>query len=413
MKRSCVAISWDARESVYGVRAEKDGKSRRITVIGAAAEYSEGDFTARLKKVYDQLVTGEHDYVIMGGTTTGELVFDLKMPRLAPSAVPAALTYELPCLLPKSSDDFCRSFRVVNRGSAVATENIIRIDLMPVKEWERLLSNLDAAGIQADGVINPFMAADPLLADKDIFWPALDEEYLFSRPQRDGLRQMVTVEQEKQPEAIKADELAELSEAAQSIQNDENYIPALLLARYALDGHLTADRKGLLPLPGQLQPQRCVMWRRLAVAMGIVTFLLLGLLLGRSWHDARNRYEKIVAAQERVNGLLTKQQKLIMKNLATEKMLQKIAETKPGSTEVPVILAHLTRKLPEKMWVTNFRSKDQSIDLTITTSEDNDNILTLLSENGVFVAKNLRKQRSYDGSTTLQLFLETAAEGKK
>jgi|GEM_PF-6758766 len=406
--RSCVVLTWNREREVRGVRTEKNGRNDLPAVVAVAGPFREGELGQRLHSAYAQLVTDEPDCILLGGMLPGELLFDLAMPKIIESAIPSALAYELPCVLPQNPENYRQSFRVVNRGAADAKENHLRLWLAPEPEWDRLIGEIDAAQLKVDAVLHPWLAVDPLLADRDLWLSDWEDEYAFCRQERKELRQMVPCGDDPMPDGVNPEEL--ISNRTETAL-EAAWLPAILLARYAHDSYFAADRKTLFRLPGSCQPQRCVRWRQLAVALGIITFILLLLLAGRNWHDARTRYTQITEAEAKVGMLLVKQQRIVQKNLVIEKAIQKIAETKSGNAEIPALLLHLTKKLPDKMWITSFRCKDQAVDLTISAGEDNDNILTLLSENGICVAKNLRKQRNPDGTSVLQLFLELPGSG--
>ena len=154
MAKKCVAILWDIRQRVFGVRLEKNASGALILTAYAQSIESRITFAERLREVYLELDHGRADYVVVGGAV-GELICqELVMPEMKFSELHDALGYQLRSLLPIDLSQLNLAFRKMVLPDRAGFCRV-RVQAAPGKPLQATFDALAAAGIKADLFLHP------------------------------------------------------------------------------------------------------------------------------------------------------------------------------------------------------------------------------------------------------------------
>ncbi len=194
------------------------------------------------------------------------------------------------------------------------------------------------------------------------------------------------------------------------LDNERNFSPAERVLRY-LPSDPAVKNLSLLReavIPADIRPVRHRRWKRLYQ-------LLLGLLLVAAFGVLWNRYERF---SEDYDTLTERRQQLehdLEEAAATTRTLvqakelaRKITENKIGSTAVLPLLADLSERLPEYMWLAGYTQSGDMIELTIMSTKDDPDLPRTLSKSTIYQFINQRKTtRPEDQSTTFTVKLRS------
>ena len=200
--KECVSIFWDALGSVRGVRAVFHKGMPEIVATAVSndntpasptnsANTTSPDTNRRksgIEKVLRALDPNGEAYAIAGGPVSGELVFELKMPRLSGNNLSSALEFELPRQIPLPLEECVWSHRVIGE-LAGESEIAVRVWVASKKAWGHLLEELSGGAVKIDQVVSPHMASIPSVAGHMAFMPSVDPGYGLSLAES-GLREM-------------------------------------------------------------------------------------------------------------------------------------------------------------------------------------------------------------------------------
>ena len=241
MSGKCLAIIWDNRQRVYGVRLEKSAAGALVLTQFAEAPESRKSFAERLRSVYDALTESGDELTVLGGAIADLVCVELRLPDLKPQELHEALNYQLRCLLPVEIGDIAYAFRRLPPDEPSRCR--LRVEVVPKARLETLFEDIRQSGVRADLLTHPFMAVDPLLADREVFFPDIDPDFSLSRSGDDGLRHINVLELlGERPEEIHLPELVK-----------RNRRKAPDLCGGGAVGRLSAERR-LAPEPPDASP---------------------------------------------------------------------------------------------------------------------------------------------------------------
>ena len=164
MSGKWLAIIWDNRQRVYGVRLEKSAAGALVLTQFAEAPESRKSFAERLRSVYDALTESGDELTVLGGAIADLVCVELRLPDLKPQELHEALNYQLRCLLPVEIGDIAYAFRRLPPDEPSRCR--LRVEVVPKARLETLFEDIRQSGVRADLLTHPFMAVDPLLADR-------------------------------------------------------------------------------------------------------------------------------------------------------------------------------------------------------------------------------------------------------
>ncbi len=415
--RECLALSWDEALSVYGARVRLVGKGR-LSVTGIArldaGRDGEDGFSERLRQACSEL-GADSGCAVAGGFLPGAVCFETFITKLGAVETRQALSFELPRAIPFPVEDLAWNYRIVGDGETHGKPgfSIARVFAAPEREWSRLISALDAAGIKADAVVFPFMAVGEGSDEKGFCLEGIDGEFSFCGGFENSLLEMRHCEKTE----LSEDFFSGFDGLDKLIDNDselrEKLAPCLLLATYALSGNFSRDAQ--LELPEKLRPQR-FKFLKLAAAVLIATAILSGVgFAGRKLWSAHHRLGMVKRAQSEINKRIEKIKAANKKSLALDELIGKISEASSGNADLLMCLHYLSKKLPASMWVTNFSVRGDKIDVTIKSFGKAEDLLAHLRGSPFFSTDNIRKRRNSDGSVYvyLKLVRGTVKDDKK
>ncbi len=397
----CLAIAWNEENRVVGAVLEKVRHADKPVLVEHIIPTASMPFPEQLAEAYNQLNANDIDLIILGGHMDEAVCFELAMPKLSVHELRNALAFELPRQLPCGTEALSVFYRQIG-GGGDSTLSLVRIFAVKSRVWEQLLSHIAIAGITADVVCHPFMAADPVFAGKDIYLPEVEKGVIFSAPSdQAGLRQVTYVSATAEKPCLEYQELFHCN--AGTSADIDHLLSAGLLGAYGL-GAAAADRRSLSPLPDNLRPQRCKFLKWMAAGLALFAGILLLGLGYRCWTDAHHRMLAVKNEVSKVERLLAQQQKKIKMTEELGKITGKLLEA-ADEPNMLQLMGELTRILPESMWITSLRSSNRKVNLTIQAANDRDDITTPLSRLNGYMVENLRKQRNPNNTTVLYVTL--------
>ena len=243
MSGKCLAIIWDNRQRVYGVRLEKSAAGALVLTQFAEAPESRKSFAERLRSVYDALTESGDELTVLGGAIADLVCVELRLPDLKPQELHEALNYQLRCLLPVEIGDIAYAFRRLPPDEPSRCR--LRVEVVPKARLETLFEDIRQSGVRADLLTHPFMAVDPLLADREVFFLDIDPDFSLSRSGDDGLRHINVLELlGERPEEIHLPELVKRNR--RKAPDRPVYAAAVILPRGCVIDGLN-DSKKLTP----------------------------------------------------------------------------------------------------------------------------------------------------------------------
>jgi len=420
----CAVLTWDQDQRVYGLNAARN-KQRRIEITGHAVSESGAEVLAvNLAAVIEQLAPSEDQLIIAGGELSGSICFDLEMPKMAAADLKQAISYELTRHIPLDTENLILAHRIISPGPDAGdnSRQLVRIIAMEERQWNELITEFTSAGLKVDFIIHPFLVVDPLLAEEEsVFLPTIEKSFSFKRAEEKTGREMVFA---GSPETK---ELTELSHRYQECLKIDPYpltdrdadglapwSPALLLAAYGLSAELHGDRGSFTLIPRELFPERFRGLRRAFIALAAIAAILTLVLIGRYWWEARQRLKGILDEQAKVKVEIGKYQQKNEELVKIDEVAEAVNSTKLGNGEIVHCLHRLTTILPKEMWIYQFSSRDNYIDLNIRSNLKNDknNSISKLNS-GYLKTKQPHERRNPDGSLNIYLKLEYMSPVKR
>ena len=353
-------IFWNKSGDMTGHVFERGADKVGLTEKGSHSAAENSNFVERLREVNTALSEYSGDSIILSGCLPQTICLELALPPMKNSELADVLAFELPRILPSPVEYLAFFFRRV--------ENAVRICAMKRAIWEQFLADCSSAGVRFDAYIHPFMVADD---------GALLGGYRWQRDAVTGLCSMVAEE---------ADETD--GEFAES------------LAKYSFSPGFAGDCRYLSPIPQALKPQR-FRTHRLALAALLGFCVVIGGALGyRHWQDNRGYERAIYADIDQATYIAELYGREITGMQARSEAVQKLLWEANEIAPLP-LLEELTAALPNRAWVTGFRTGGGIVNLTAVSSERAEAVTSVFNGLDGFEVESLRQQIGGDGKTTL------------
>ena len=364
MAKKCVAILWDIRQRVFGVRLEKNASGALILTAYAQSIESRITFAERLREVYLELDHGRADYVVVGGAV-GELICqELVMPEMKFSELHDALGYQLRSLLPIDLSQLNLAFRKMVLPDRAGFCRV-RVQAAPGKPLQATFDALAAAGIKADLFLHPFMAVDPLFADKNVFLPEVEPDCYLTAAGEDGLRQIEVLELlDGRPEGIHLNDIVKRNR--RKAPDINGYAAATLLASYPLCGDYLLNRSGLAILPEELRCRRFVKLVRLIFVLLLFNVALLGVRFYQTVEQTRSASEELDADIKQMEALLSKKRHELSLLEKRQHLFEKHYDKIVDEQILLNFMQTITEAFPDSLYVTSLGYDQNAISLAVT-----------------------------------------------
>ncbi len=409
--RECVAIVWDGQNRISGVKA-KVTKEKTISVVKTVSS-GEGvvNFQESLAEAHKKLAPSENQIVVIGCDIPGCVFLELSIPRMPASELTNAIKYELPRHIPYNIDELAWEYRILPEEASDGKQKPYRVRVMAVvdKNWNTLVSEISNSGLKIDAFTHPLMAIDPFLRDVDVHMPSIDPDFIFRRRPGDGARVMAkadSVEAGMAGFGLSDSALFEELRLKWTPPEDnpsakiEDFLPCLLVTAYCLSEHFDDDAGSRLALPKEVMPQRFSGIRTFCIMLAVFAVVFSFGYLGRSWWDGKKRLNELNSEIARVKTLTRNLDKENSSKQALNDLIQQVESAEVGNHDLIASLHELTKQIPKEIWIINFTSNGNIIDLTMQEAKDSDNDLSRLKFK-YFTFTITSKKKNADGTTNI------------
>ncbi len=371
----------------------------------ASAQNIEFGLKNNLAAVCRELNPDGEIMTVAGAAINGSTVFEIPAPALPDKDLLNALAFEIPRHIPLPQEEALWAFRKFTPSKGAEGKSKVRIWALPRKEWENTIAVVADSGIKLDYIFSPFMAENEMASNIPFYLPQIEEHLAFSFNQ-ENFREMQFV---SDPLELKntfnefIEKHVEWDASIKELADRQQYYPCLMLAFFALADDFSANRNFLSELPPSMQPSRCRNLKIAAIALGIVSLASLLGLGFRNWSDSYSRLAAVKAEKGRVLRSIEKIRKSNISNREIDLTVKKIYEASPGNPEILQCLHFLSEALPENMYLQEFNSSGNSVELAIRTGGEGDTDSIAWNKTKLYSPENVRKRRNSDGSSDIYL----------
>ena len=384
-RTTAIALTWTADRQCQGVRVRRAGERFAVERIWSAS-FGEGQSLGdTLAEGVRALAADEACSVIVGPATPCCCCTDLTMPRLPPDELRKALAFELGRQSPLPAEKLVWGYRLLPETRRRQGKALVRLYGLREAEWQKLLDELGSMEFGVDAILPPEVALDPLLSEKPLFLPSGNGHGFLFAPAAKGGREIVLVP--APPTGVLGDpavapillnvalggELDSREPVAQ-----QAFLPALLLALYGLGSALHHDRTTGLPVPGELRVRRNRAGRFVAMLLAVYLLAILAAATVQRYQAGSRQFQALRAETQRLRAQISD----FRGRGETDDFLQNLeTEFKDAKFEKPPLalcLLEVTQRVGVDTWVQNFSWNDGKIDLELTTTNENLDVIPKL-----------------------------------
>ncbi|MBQ6474385.1 MAG: hypothetical protein IJJ33_20560 [Victivallales bacterium] len=352
------AFTWTVEGQCRAVVLERTSGGCRVKAHWA------GDVASKASAISEALATARRQldfpdgtYVVAGATNGGWGMAELAMPQLRPEELRGALAFELRKHTPLPVERLTWGYRVIPEENA-GKASMLRVRLFYVKTdvWRFWMSAVAGLG-HLDMVAAPAVLLDPVAEGKPVVIPGRRPfRYVPSQNGRDEIHASTTGEDGTPlplAELFPVEGVLLGSLEKEEVARQQEYLPAILMAMYALSPELTRDISTMPRVSEELRPRRYVALQLFCALLALVclTFLLIGSMMGlRIRLDRLNRIEKDIRAVETQTVALRKQIGQNSKEVA-QSLEEEIARYQFDFPGLPEVLTELTGIIKAPGWL--------------------------------------------------------------
>lgn len=275
----------------------------------------------------------------------------------------------------------------------------VNVCVVPETLFKLLASAFSSCSRYADNFIYPLLALKE--SDPAIYLPELEKDYEFSAGQWKR-----TDESKQSENDRKWDEIFRSTFALPADFDTKSFAGVLLIARLVASEEFGSLRDGIKVLPEQLRPVR---FRRKLICGAVLAALLVANLAWGwylKWSQDGDGYREIVSRAAALDSEAKKIKAALRRDSKNHKERQRVVASKPGEADILTDLAEFSRLLPQAAMVTNYRRGENSIDIIISSEDENINYPQLLKP----IAHKWRvgeiQQRQRGNSTSINVNLK-------
>ncbi|MBN1863792.1 MAG: hypothetical protein JW808_02705 [Victivallales bacterium] len=411
-QHECVSIYWTPDGSVHGVRAAKS--KTKLEVAGSTVAHGvKEELFHTASGAISVLTTPSTQLIVAGGNIPGSVCFDLSVPPMNDSDIRQAIHYELPRQVPCNPSEMVFGYRIIRAGSVgEGSKMLLRIFAILKADWNALITELSAAGIRIDAFMHPYQLVDPLLSEQEVFYmPDIDPDFMYSKDADSGIRQMVKMEVKSLDISPSPDTVCKalnFSTPETIAQKDlGRFMPAMILAAYALGPDFADKRNTRVLLPPEIVPERFRMLK-MSFFILLAVFVLMLLSLGaRHWWDSWSRMQSLLAEKNKVVKQIKEIREQNSRMAELDQAIVKLAESESGISSPAAYLHELSKIIPKDAWVIHVSTRGNAMDISLRASSDKRSaILPSLNNSNLFKAKNSYTRRNSDGSENIYINLD-------
>ena len=302
--------------------------------------------------------------------------FEVMLPPVGYLETAKLLAFELPRRVPAPVADLTVFFR---RFPPAGGQCHVRVFAVKTLEWHRVLENLH--DLKLDAVFHPFMVLPDTMVSP-VYLPEFDPDYIWDKVE--GQWSMLPKGNAK----------------LKPVGNLH-----ALIAKYALSPDFQRDKKHLSILPRELQLRHYRYWKIAVVILAMFT-IISAIVLGYLYIiDHRNIAMAIRHEVDETDYRREYLRQALERGRPVSETASKILDGLNVIDSLSV-MAQLTKVLPDTAWITNFRTGNGELAITLTASGNTDQINTALNQLPGFAMDSLRQQTNPDGSATFYVTLK-------
>lgn len=349
---SSIGLSWSAEGDCRAVKLELRSDGYHVVGAWQAESAEETDLAASVVRALDSLGIDESTRIIAGGDDTSCAGLDIAAPRLTGQDLRNALLFELRRHSPLPVDQLSWGYRAIP-GTARDNTQVVRLFYARDAEWTKWVENVSALGRRLDALLSPRLALDPAFSDLAV---RLTERVVLG-PLKEGRRELAGPGDDDTPvlgageKPLAVPRLRPGVLAEREPRDQSAFVPAIVLAAYALVGDPARDRKTLPPFPAELVPKRNRLTKTvaalLAVYVALVGALWIGLALKKSLGYRGELQRRIAKVEARIDELGQSRNSADIEKAIAEGLTQ----VTPNMPTMVDVLSELTDLIPQEYWV--------------------------------------------------------------
>ena len=357
-RTTSAAFTWTAEGQCRAVVLERTSGSCRVKAHWAA------DVSPKAATISEALANARHQldcpdgmYLIAGAINGGWGMADLTMPQLRPEELRGALAFELRKHTPLPVERLTWGYRIIPEENANKKATLrVRLFYVKTEAWRFWMTSVAGLG-HLDMVASPAVLLDPVAEGKSVIIPGRRPfRYVPSQNGRDELHASTTGENgaplalaELFPEeGLQAGSIEQLE-----VVKQQEFLPAIIMAMYALTPELTRDIATMPRVAEELRPRRYIAAQLLCGLLSLIclAFILIGCMMGlRIRLDRLNRIEKDIRAVETQIAALRKQIGQNSKEVA-QSLEEEISLYRFEAPGLPEVLTELTGIIKAPGWL--------------------------------------------------------------
>lgn len=404
LRKKCTVVFWNHDATVYGLNISAN-KNKLLVLQSASALNTEFGLKNNLAAVCRELNPEGEILTVGGAAINGSVIFEIPAPALPDKDLLNALAFEIPRHLPLPQEECLWTFRKFAPPKEAEAKSKVRVWALPRKEWENTIAIVADSGIKLDYIVNPFMAENESASGFSFYLPQLEKNLSFAF-NHESFREMQFVSNAFESQSNFKDFIdknVDWDLSLKDLGGKEQYFPCIMLALFALSNDFSMNRNFLPELPQGILPSRCRNLKVAAIILGIASVAALLGLGFRNWSDSYSRLAAVKTEKGRVLRSIEKIRKSNISNRETDLTVKKIYEASPGNPEILQCLHFLSEALPENMYLQEFNSSGNAVELAIRTGGEGDTDSIAWNKTKLYSPENVRKRRNSDGSSDIYL----------
>lgn len=357
-------VSFDTaaiRGGVFGIRA---GHWHLVAVSEKKLAGVKDDYTL-WRELWRELRGGSGLTLLTGAVPRGVL-FCLDAVALPPREQREALFMELPRQMLRPPAEPALQFLPVTDTDADGMTKL-NVYVSDQKSLYAATAPLRRGRLRADEFIHPLLVTAP--DDPPVFIPGLDSDFYFEG--RRFHRTDGTDELKEESLSKWRKIMDELFVRDAEITDFTNFLPVLLVARFAISGNFRRRRRELQFLPAELHPVRFRGQLRLTAVLASALLLMLLWSCGSERWREFSAYRAVVAETRELRRKNDSMQGALKRSSREQKDIAKVLNSNFGEGDVIGQLAAFSKLLPQDVMVTDFRWSESGIDLVLQSESEN------------------------------------------
>ncbi len=393
-RKSSVGLAWTPDGKCWGVHLRRVRDRCAVALFWTGEAGKNEPVAERLAEGFRGLAAQENTAVVVGGAGCSYGFADVDMPRLAPDDLRNALLFQVTKFAPVSADRLVWGYRVLPGRSG--DHQIARLIYMREPEWRRWID--DASGLRqgVDMIIPPGAVLDPLAAEHPVFLhdPVSDDGFVVtpSAAGRRQIRRCDTADEDAfgaRPSPLSLPFLDPGGLQAMPPEEQQGFVPAILLAMYGLTKSCAHDRSTWMPVPIELRPRRHRYSRLVATAMVLYLLGVAGLTAFREFQAAGTHYSRLLRECDKIEDRTGQMMENVDKTDLLQILPRELDEARFGRPSIdrpsmPAALLELTRIIEEPAWSHQFDWTEGTADILLAT-DDEDLLLIQQLESSPFL----------------------------